>query len=281
MAEYGQDAEMVELFHTVGRIMKMGASSTVTGMRRAANNTTHPLLRPVTALRGGGSSAVSEANGDAYATSPCNTADTDADGSNVVMSELLKAKEQLQRHKRHISMLQAQLLKDKQALMSDPSATSSPVPQPVMSAAGTDGWSRHIRQTAATGSLSDSRHTATQLAHEAMWDEAVSVSPVQILHAKSKRGAIIPIEFIEVLAQEGDSTPAAQQAPAVDKTHSLSLDARNTAAAATQGDELTSPTTDQGVDAPALVGDLQNLAQDFPGCAQYLMNELDSRRYTP
>jgi len=65
MAEYGQDAEMVELFHTVGRIMKMSASSTVTGMRRAANNATHSLLRPVTALRGGGSSAVSEANGDA------------------------------------------------------------------------------------------------------------------------------------------------------------------------------------------------------------------------
>lgn len=119
---------------------------------------------------------------------------------------------------------------------------------------------------------------------DAIWNEAVSLSPAQVFHAKSKRGLSVPVEFVP--SPDGDQDVGDQDAGASEggKTVEESEDAPDAVwpavgGAAEPADKEWEPSAEGGgVDAPKVMGDLQDLAHEFPSCAKYLMSELDSRR---
>ena len=117
-----------------------------------------------------------------------------------------------------------------------------------------------------------------------------TISPLPMLQATSNRGHVGAVEFMPPDADEheqgdkqGDSRPlsappSSASAPAARRD----LDRAQEEGRKDEDETVQNEGVDaEGVDAPALVHDLENLAQDFPGAAQYLMNELDARRSSP
>jgi hypothetical protein len=110
-----------------------------------------------------------------------------------------------------------------------------------------------------------------------------TISPLPMLQATSNRGHVGDIEFMPPDADEhkqGDKHGDRRRLPAPPSSASAPAAHRDRDQAQVEGRKGEEEAVqNEGVDAPALVHDLQNLAQDFPGAAQYLMNELDARRF--
>ena len=116
-----------------------------------------------------------------------------------------------------------------------------------------------------------------------------TISPLPMLQATSNRGHVGAVEFMPPDADEheqgdkhGDKQGDSRPLSAPPSSASAPAAHRDRDQAQEEGREGGKEAVqNEGVDAPALVHDLENLAQDFPGAAQYLMNELDARRSSP
>lgn len=316
---------MLQLYQTVNRIMNMGQRSLSTSARRSSGDAASQP-RPLSPLRGGGGGDGGGTGGCdevKYAIEPRECSGFASPGDDMVMQELMHAKSQLQRSRKQIAVLQAQLQAEKMGLSSQ-SAFSSPsrklgptVPNELeqmlsaVSSASPDkaldnGVLRSNSREPPPGSLessqdfgktlnslalsSQSRQTTDTSSQdktealrqsrpdiEAMWNEAECVAPIQI-QTKSRRGPPMPVEGVPSPEDEKDSGPLATDRTEVEPKGATEAVSSGAAAVSTGQRGLEPPAEDEGVDAPQLVGELQDLAHEFPGCAKYLMKELDSRR---
>jgi len=325
LAEFGQDSEMVQLYQTVNRIMNMGQRSLSTSARMLSGDSPSQP-RPLTPLRGGGGGDGEGTGGldeVKYAIEPRECSGVASPGDDMVMQELMHAKSQLQRSRKQIAVLQAQLQAEKMGLSSQFafSSPSTKVGPPVhneleqmLSAVSSaspdkalhDGVLRPNSREPPPGSLESSqdfgktlkslalspqsRQTTdtssqdkTEGMHqsrpdiEAMWNEAECVTPIQI-QTKSRRGPKLPVEGVPSPEDEKDAGPFATDKTEVEPKGAPEAVLSGAAGVTTGQSGLETPAEDEGVDAPQLVGELQDLAHEFPGCAKYLMKELDSRR---
>ena len=110
---------------------------------------------------------------------------------------------------------------------------------------------------------------------DSVWQDAVSVSPtrVETLHAKRGLGGdMVPLEVVSSSEVPAGAQPAktSEGASSVQRPLTGPRQLGENGVGAGKGrDEVA---------AAELVGNLNDLAHEFPGCAQYLMHELDSRR---
>ena len=239
-------------------------------------------------------------------------------GQDMVMQQLIHAKSELQRSKQQVAKLQAQLQADKLAMspsvLSSPSderghpgqdleqalsCVSSASPEKALDSGATDtmlaggGFGADLGKSIKSFALSppsfqakDSSPQKTRdvmrrptLDSDAIWNEAVSLSPAQVFHAKSKRGLAVPVEFVP--SPDGDeAVDALDGGTAIEERQDGPSAVRPEVAGAAElaGNEREPSAAGVAVDAPKLMGDLQDLAHEFPSCAKYLMGELDSRR---
>lgn len=110
-----------------------------------------------------------------------------------------------------------------------------------------------------------------------------TLSPLPMLQATSNRGGEVAIELMSAGSEEEERSMPRSPCTTVAHGARQGEDGGEREGEAEEEAEKGGgkPQQDEHVDAPALVHDLENLAQDFPGCAKYLMNELDARRSCP
>ena len=228
LALVSKDADMLQLYHTVARIMNTTSSTSILPSARQAHNiSSRGLGHSVARLRGGGTSL----------SSACDEDDLDCEDDIDVEDEGVDVD---QDH--------------------------------VQDEDGMEDQDEHARMT--------EREAEAQRNCESFWEEAVKISPVEILHAKSSSGNLVPVEFVP--SPTRGKASAEMPVPEAREASSAGLEAPPLVplvGGARDESEQAAPRDER--EASEVVEDLNDLAHEFPGCARYLMKELDSRRCCP